>query len=143
MSMRPLANNAFDKTDAVLERSLNHRLNKHNVIVGNLTNANTPGYRAMGYDFESQLSAAVSEQDASMMRTTNSAHVRRPGLNGDGDVKADLFVKPTESIGNDGNTVDVDQEMADLAWNQTAYRATVELLNRKMAMMRYGINGGR
>ena len=69
MNMRPVANTAFDMTDAVLERSLNHRLNKHNVIVGNLTNANTPGYRALGYDFESQLSAAVTQDDAGTMRT--------------------------------------------------------------------------
>ena len=52
-------------------------------------------------------------------------------------------MKPTESIGNDGNTVDVDKEMTEMAANQIVYRATIEILNRQLGMLRYGINGGR
>lgn len=138
-----LTNQVFNKSDAVLEQSLNHRLNKQNVISSNLVNSQTPGYRALGYEFEEQLRAAVGNDGGMAPKVTDPRHLKSPGLDAGGDVKPDLFVKPTESIGNDGNTVDVDAEMADLAWNQTLYRATVELLNRRLAMLRYGINGGR
>lgn len=133
----------FSKSDAVLEKSLNHRLAKQNVILGNLANAATPGFRALGYEFEEQLRASVGNDGGLAVQTSDPRHMMNPGIDQGGDVKPDLFVKPQESIGNDGNSVDVDQEMTEMAWNQTLYRATVELLNRRMAMLRYGINGGR
>jgi flagellar basal-body rod protein FlgB len=130
------------QSDAVLEQSLGHRLAKQNTIASNLVNAHTPGFRALGYSFETQLQAAVGNDGGLPMATSNSKHLKAGGLAAD-DVKPDVFVKPTESIGNDGNTVDVDGEMADLAETQIMYKATVELLNRRFAMMKYGINGGR
>jgi flagellar basal-body rod protein FlgB len=133
----------FSKAEAALETSLNHRLAKQNVISSNITNANTPGYRALGYAFEKQLQDALGNSSALALRVTNGKHVFSTGQSAEGGVRPDLHVKPTESIGNDGNTVDVDAEMADLAETQILYRASVEILNRKFAMMRYGINGGR
>jgi flagellar basal-body rod protein FlgB len=141
--MRVVGNHLFDKTDAVLEHSLNQRLAKHSVILSNVVNSNTPGFRALGYDFESQLQSAVGNGDSSTLRVSQAGHFKHPGLTQNGDLKPDLFVKPTESIGSDGNTVDVDQEMSDMAANQVLYRATVEILNRKLGLMRYGISGGR
>ena len=133
----------FSNSDAVLEQSLNHRLAKQNVIASNLSNAETPGYRAMGYEFESQLQAATGSNESLAMRVSNEKHIAHQGVGADGSVQPDLHVKPTESVGNDGNTVDADQENADMAETQILYRATVELLNRKLGMLRYGINGGR
>jgi flagellar basal-body rod protein FlgB len=133
----------FSSADSVLEQSLNHRLAKQNVIASNLTNAQTPGYRAMGYEFEGQLQAAMGTNGQLALHVSEAKHIKFAGAKADGTVQADLHVKPTESIGNDGNTVDADQEMADMAETQILYRATVELLNRKLGMLRYGINGGR
>ena len=133
----------FSRADSALEESLNHRLAKQNVIASNLTNSQTPGYRALGYEFEAQLQSAVGTSGGLALRVSDGKHIKYPGVSADGTVQPDLHVKPTESIGNDGNTVDADQEMADLAETQILYRATVEVLNRKLAMLRYGINGGR
>ena len=138
----PIGNQMFGRSDRVLEESLNHRLARQNVIVSNVANSNTPGYRALGYEFESQLQAAVGDP-SQKLKTSDPRHITHPGLTQNGNLKPDLIVKPTESIGNDGNTVDVDAEMAELATNQILYKATVELLNRKLGMLRYGIDGGR
>ncbi|MEN9825768.1 MAG: flagellar basal body rod protein FlgB [Pseudomonadota bacterium] len=141
--MKITSNQVFAKTDAVLEESLNQRLIKQNVITSNISNAQTPGYRSLGYEFEEQLRAAVGNDGQMAIQATDDRHFKHQGLTVNGDLRGDLHVKPTESIGNDGNTVDMDAEMADLAWNQTLYRATVEILNRRLGMLRYGINGGR
>lgn len=141
--MKITSNQVFAKTDAVLEESLNQRLIKQNVITSNISNAQTPGYRALGYEFEQQLRAAVGNDGQMKIQATDDRHFKHQGLTVNGDLRGDLHVKPSESIGNDGNSVDLDAEMADLAWNQTVYRATVELLNRRLGMLRYGINGGR
>lgn len=141
--MKVTSNQVFAKTDSVLEESLNQRLIKQNVITSNISNAQTPGYRSLGYEFEEQLRAAVGNDGGMALQATDERHFKHQGLTANGDLRGDLHVKPTESIGNDGNTVDMDSEMADLAWNQTLYRATVEILNRRLGMLRYGINGGR
>ena len=141
--MSTISSQLFSKADGAIEEGLNHRLAKQNVISSNITNANTPGYRALGYAFEKQLQDALGNSSALALRVTNGKHVLASGQGADGNVKPDLHVKPTESVGNDGNTVDVDAEMAELAETQIMYRASVEILNRKFAMMRYGINGGR
>ena len=143
MTLPAIGNQIFGKSDAVLEESLNQRLKKHMVNAANITNAMTPGYRALGYDFEKQLQAAVGSGKELAMKTSDDRHIKTPGMGADGVLKPDMFVKPTESIGNDGNTVDVDEEMTEMAANQVLYRATVEIMNRNLAMLRYGINGGR
>lgn len=142
-TMGVVGSQIFNKTDAVLEESLNLRMQRHMVNLSNVTNSMTPGYRALGFDFEKQLQAAIGDSEQMKMRTSDPRHMKTPGLSADGNLKPDLFVKPTESIGNDGNTVDVDQEMTEMAANQIVYRATIEVLNRQLGMLRYGINGGR
>jgi flagellar basal-body rod protein FlgB len=141
--MKIVANQVFSKADAVLEEGLNQRLKRQDVIASNLVNAYTPGYRALGYEFENQLQSAIGSEDGLPLKTTDAKHIKQPGLSADGNIKGDLHVKPSESIGNDGNSVDVDKEMSDMAANQLIYRATIETMNRRLGMMRYGINGGR
>jgi flagellar basal-body rod protein FlgB len=143
MSGKLVGNQIFNKTQEVLEESLNLRMQRHMVNLSNISNSMTPGYRALGFDFEKQLQAAVGGPNETPMKTSDPRHIKNPGLSADGSLKPDLFVKPTESIGNDGNTVDVDQEMSEIAANQIIYRATIEILNRQLGMLRYGINGGR
>ncbi len=138
-----IGNQIFGKPDAVLEESLNQRLKRQTVNVSNITNALTPGYRALGFDFEKQLQAAIGSDKELIMKVSDSRHTKAPGMGADGVLKPDMYVKPTESIGNDGNTVDVDQEMTEVAGNQIIYKATIETLNRKLGMLRYAINGGK
>lgn len=130
-------------SDDVLETTLNHRLAKQNVILSNLVNAHTPGYRAYGYEFEKQLQDAIGNSGQLALHVNDARHFRSMGTTANGQFKGDLFVKPTESIGNDGNTVDVDQEMAEMAENQILYKANIELINRRLAMLKFAINGGR
>lgn len=143
MSTSVVGNQIFDRAQTVLEESLNLRMQRHMVNLSNVTNSMTPGYRALGFDFEKQLQAAIGNSDNIAMKTSDPKHIKNPGISADGVLKPDMFVKPTESIGNDGNTVDVDQEMTEMAANQIVYRATIEVLNRQLGMLRYGINGGR
>lgn len=138
-----ILNQVFDKNDAVLETALNQRLAKQNVLLSNLANAETPGYRALGYSFERQLQDAIGNSDSMGLKTNDPRHFASPFSSPSSGLKPDLFVKPTESIGTDGNSVDVDKEMAEMAENQILYRANIEILNRKLSMMKYALNGGR
>lgn len=129
--------------DSVAAYTLNQRSVRTNVLVSNIANSETPGYRSIGYEFEKQLDSLVRAGDKDALRVTDPRHQRSHFALSNGKIKPDVFVRPTESVPQDGNTVDLDQEMARLAENQLRYRGTVELLNRKFGILRYAINGGR
>ena len=116
----------FDFHDKLQMDSLNHRLARNKVITGNVANAETPGFRAIGYSFEEQLASLVHRDDPMTMKTTNPKHFRNEDVLEDGTLKPDVFVRPSESITEDGNTVDMDQEMAKMSENNLLYQATTQ-----------------
>jgi len=140
--MSGIYNSMFNLADRVQIESLNQRATNNDVITSNVANAETPGYRAIGYAFEEQLQAVRGDRDPFQMRVSHSRHFTTDKSFGDGSLEADVYVRPTESISEDGNTVDVDKEMSLLAQNQILYRSAVELINRKIGILRYGITGG-
>lgn len=132
----------FTHSDKVQMSSMQHRLQRSHVINANVANSETPGFRALGYDFEAQLQSFIEANEAKNIRVSDPRHLRHPFVTNDGTVRPDVFVRPTESVPEDGNTVDVDREMAMLAQNTILYRTAVETINRKIGMLKYAINGG-
>ena len=53
--MNNLVGGVLNFSDAVKIESLNQRLLRQKSITANIANAETPGYRAIGYEFEKQL----------------------------------------------------------------------------------------
>jgi len=133
----------FNFSDRLQMQSLGMRTKRNDVISANIANAETPGYRAFGYDFEKQLQDLGKMNDPIAVRTSNPGHLKNNFTSADGKITPDVYVRPTESVDEDGNTVDVDVEMSTMAKNQILYRTTVETLNRKIGMLKYAINGGR
>lgn len=140
--MNGLIGGIFNGKDRIKMEALNQRLTRSQVINANIANAETPGFRALGYDFESQLQEIDGDDGSLPMKVTDARHMRSEFVGGDGNLRPDVYVQPSESVGNDGNTVDVDKEMASLAENQIMYRATVELINKKIGVLKYAIHGG-
>jgi flagellar basal-body rod protein FlgB len=133
----------FNFSDRIQMESLSQRNKRHEVITSNIANAETPGYRAFGYDFEKQLQDLTKSSQSVGVKTSDPRHLKNQFTNADGTMKPDVYVRPTESVDEDGNTVDMDVEMAQLAKNQILFRTAVETLNRKIGTLKYAINGGR
>ena len=57
--MNNLVGGILNFSDAVKIESLNQRLLRQKSITANIANAETPGYRAVGYEFEKQLQAVA------------------------------------------------------------------------------------
>lgn len=133
----------FNHADRLQMETLNQRLQKSHVINSNIANAETPGYRAIGYDFEDQLQEISGVGEPLPMKTSNPRHRRHELVEAGGNILPDVFVKPTESISNDGNTVDIDGEMAEMARNQILFRTAVETVVKKIGLIKYAIDGGR
>ncbi len=129
--------------DAILRRALDAVSLRQSVIANNIANADTPGYVAQTVDFEGALQAALSRGSQPHLALV----VTNPGHLGVGTSQALPQPRVVASTGgamrNDGNTVDVDAEMAALAKNTIAYNALATQLASRLAMWRTVIEEGR
>lgn len=131
----------FDKTTNALGSSINFRSLKQDVTASNIANAETPGYKAKKMDFEQALSRAVDIYGLGKMSVEHPDHFAMNG-NSISSVRADVYENPDITVTNDGNTVDLEREMAELAENTIMYKAAVELINKKLAGLAYAATEG-
>lgn len=135
----------FGKTTNALGAAINFRSLKQDVTASNIANAETPGYKAKKIDFEQALSRAVDISGLGKMSVDHPDHFATGGSTVLG-VKADVYENPDITVTNDGNTVDLEREMAALAENTIMYKAAIALINKKLAGLAYAAtegNGGR
>ena len=131
----------FDKTIRTLDSSMDMRQIRQNVISGNIANAETPGYKAKKMDFEEALSRAADIDGRGSMTVSHGDHFA-VGQGPISRVRADVYDNPEISTNNDLNTVDMEREMTQLAENSTLYRAAVQLINKKLAALKYAATEG-
>jgi flagellar basal-body rod protein FlgB len=138
----------FDATLKTLERALDVRLVEHNVLAGNVSNADTPGYKPKELNFGDAMRAAQAEaggSNAATMASTDPAHMG-PNGGGTGSVSELATSMVVDGAGTspsfDGNAVDLDRTMAGMAENGLQYGASAKAAGKKLAILRYAVDGG-
>ena len=132
----------FDKTTNGLASAINFRNLRGNLISSNIANAETPGYKAKKLDFEAALSRAMDIEGLRAQGASEPGHFA-PGSGSIARVRADVYDNPDVNISNDGNTVDMEKEMAALNENTIMYKAALELINKKLGALKYAVTEGR
>ena len=133
-------NLTFAKTFNTLEQAINLTQQRHSLIAGNISNLDTPGFKAKDIDFKATLAEAMESSKGHNPIKTDSNHFDI-GLN-PGDNTTEPFEEEAEFDGI--NWVSIDSEMNKLTENKLMYRASVEALMRKMALLKEVIKeGGR
>lgn len=132
------------KTMNILERALDASSLRHNVISNNIANVDTPEFKRSNVLFEEQLKMALQglAQPKISGYITNSKHIPI------GDTKGVLVtpvvkVQDDTSLRNDGNNVDIDAEMAQLAENTLWYQSLSSQMNAEFSLLKTAINEGR
>jgi flagellar basal-body rod protein FlgB len=129
----------FDPTIGALNTSLNLRLTNQNVISGNVANADTPGYKAKTMEFEQALRDALGVGDRLQIEGDAPGHIVHHPTDA---IDPEIYDDPNRVESLDGNTVNRANEMARMAENQLLYDASVEMLKKKIAMLKYSITEG-
>lgn len=106
----------FSKTMNQLSGMLDYRSTRHKVIVSNIANIDTEGFKPSDVSFKQ----ALGKANAIQLTTTNPGHIGR-SENGVGPVE----------ITTSEETVEMDTEMVNLSENQLMYNMTVDMLSRK------------
>lgn len=131
----------FDKTTDGLAASLGFRSLRHNVTASNIANAETPGYKAKMVDFEGALERALDVEGIGGEMATAPDHFAM-GTGAISRSKADVYDNPEGNVTNDGNSVDLEREMATLQENSILYKAALQLINKKLGAIRYAATEG-
>ncbi len=131
-----------DKTIQALASALNFRQLRQEVITSNIANAETPGYKAKRVSFEEALARALDVDGNLSMQTSDSRHFD-VGNGGFDNLEPEIYDDPNGVVSEDGNTVDRDAEMALMAENKIMYDAAVQLLNKKLGLLKYAVSSDR
>jgi len=117
----------------LLEKGLDAIVRKNDVISGNIANIDTPGYKAKRIDFESVFQNALSNglSDDAVSLDDPAAFTPR------------VYEEQGTSLRLDGNNVDIDQEMADLAKNSILYNTMTYAISRELMQLKVVITEGK
>ncbi len=137
----------FDTTLSKLESALNVRIQKQNILNGNLANIDTPGYLPRDLNFEKALALAAAPTPAALPATPTAPSVEgHIALATSGPVAPSIdsaIESPTTMrAGLDGNGVDLDKTMAELSKNALLYGASAKAASKKLAILRYVAGDG-
>lgn len=112
---------------SLLKTGLDVSAIRQEFISSNISNVNTPGYKAKKVAFENVFNQALN--GAGLTRT----HNKHFNINTKNRV---VTQEDNTSVQDNENNVDIDYEMAELATNNIYYDAMVSQLNAKYSMTR-------
>jgi flagellar basal-body rod protein FlgB len=124
-----LQNILFPKSN--LQKALDASWLRIEVISNNIANVDTPGYKRKTVKFEEFLSSEMKTGKISKGQTRLKS--------------SDIMVShdySTLSYRSDGNNVDIENEMAELATNSLRYNTLIQKMNGDFQNLRKVIRGG-
>jgi len=129
-----------ERSPKVAKRAITLIAHQAAVYAANISNAETPGYKALRFEFESALQDAVSG-NSFPLRGTNIRHITSPA----GDISAIQGVTDVDlSRGRiDGNNVDMDREVVKFSQAQISYDAVITAMTGRMTGMKSAITDAK
>jgi flagellar basal-body rod protein FlgB len=131
-----------DTTIKALMTSMNFRQMRQELITSNIANAETPGYKAKRLNFEQALARAIDVDGQLKMKSGDERHFD-VGSGGFANLEPTVENDANGVVSEDGNTVDAEQELAKMEENRILYDAAVQLLNRKLGLLKYTVQSER
>ncbi len=121
-----------------LEKALDLYHKRNTVIASNVANIDTPGFKAADLDFAGELDQAFGSQKSSELKTTNSKHMDISANSGEAHTVEDY----SGTVKADGNTVDLDIQMGQLAQNAGRFSNTATMLRKQLGILKLAIREG-
>ncbi|KZO01658.1 flagellar basal body rod protein FlgB [Pseudobacillus badius] len=127
----------FSGSFSAIEKGLDYSALKQKVVANNIANADTPNYKSKEVSFKKMFDETLADQMAAYR--TDSRHFSFQSSQNHPAVVTNRNL----SFNQNGNSVDVDKEMSDLATNQIYYNALVDRMSSKFNSLTNVIKGGR
>ena len=124
-----------DFTYHLLTKAIEGTQRRQEAIASNLANLNTRDFKANRVSFEGELKKAIEDRKDGM-----DAEAARQRVS---QIEPKVVKDNSSRMNNDGNNIDLDQEMSLMAANQILYQTLIQQLNQKYQSMSYVIHEGR
>ena len=131
--------NLFRTTD-LLQKGLQAAELRHDVIANNIANVDTPGYKASHVEFEAYMQDAL-ESGEFQGKMTRVGHIAIGAQNNALNVQPAVISDTSTTMRMDGNNVDIDREMSELARNQIYYDTLVRKISGELNRLKLAIEG--
>lgn len=125
----------FDKAFGIHDNALLLFERRTQLLAENISNADTPNYKARDIDFDKVLQGEASSQLA--LQATRPGHIAMPS---DSTGQFVQYRLPDQSSA-DNNTVDVQKEKAAFAENTVRYQTTLDILTRRISGLKAAFSG--
>lgn len=123
---------------STLEKGLDASSLRQRVISNNVANVDTPNFKRSDVDFEAVLGSVVAENGGDLpLKVTDPQHLTGTISNGQKAVATDQ----NTIFRNDGNNVDIDREMANVAENGLYYNSVTQTITSQLGLLRMAIDG--
>lgn len=133
----------FTENIGLMEKSLSAASTRQRVMANNIANANTPGFKKSDVIFEDLLAQALSVGSGLQQQRTHARHLSKDGAS-PMQVQPQIVLSGATAVRNDGNNVDVEAEMANIAQNNLYYNALAQDVSAKLNLLKIAISqGGR
>ena len=115
---------------------------RHEVLSNNIANVNTPYFRRSYVRFEDLLKKELGLENDPLMKLVRT-HDRHLPLPFRGKARAAIEQESTTNMRVDGNNVDIDREMAEVAKNQLYYSALATAVGGHISKLKSVITSGQ
>jgi flagellar basal-body rod protein FlgB len=133
----------IDRHISVQEKALDAAWLRNEILSHNIANVDTPTYKRKDVDFEKYLRYALDNglDDLIVRQKHNFRFSKPPRLE---SVQAKVMEEyNTMAMRIDGNNVDIDEEMAQMAKNTIRYNVMTENISSKFSKIKHAITEGR
>lgn len=124
----------------LLESALNGATLKQRAISSNIANGDTPNYKSKEVTFQTELSNALQQQKSLKSYRVHKNHIPFSTENERG-FQAKVNTNSNTLFNHNGNNVDMDYEMAQMAKNQIWYNALIDRTNGRFNSLKKVIEG--
>jgi flagellar basal-body rod protein FlgB len=126
----------FSSTFSSLENAIGYASQKQKVISDNIANVDTPNYKAKDVSFKNVLSDAVNSRFSTKITDPRDFSF---------DTSSQPYTVTTQQnvdYNSNGNSVDIDKEMSNMATNQIYYNTLVSRMSDEFQTLQMVIKGG-
>lgn len=133
-----MLDNVFSSINT-LQKGLNASWLRNEVVSNNIANVDTPGFKASRVRFEEYMAEAAGTENGLNMAVTDDRHIPANASTIE-NIEPEVFTDKTTSARMDGNNVNIENEMVELAKNSIEYYATVSKINSEFRKLNTAIN---
>lgn len=126
---------------AVLNRAMDIRSIRHDLITANLSHMDTPNYRSFDLSMKEALENIDGPDAGVTLARSRSGHMEGNASAGTPPLSIHRNPPRPHSLKGDGNTVDVDAEMVKLAENSLMYTTLAQMTAKEFQLLTTAIEG--